>query len=264
MTGESDPHLELACAAARKAGELLRQRFGSIGDEDIEYKSEIEIVTSADRQSQQIIVDALRAGFPEIPVIAEEDDWTGREFPADAWVVDPLDGTSNFAHGLSRFCVSIALVLGNRRELGVVYAPLSDELFTAARGRGAHLNGRSIHTSGTAVLKQSLVGSGFPYDAAKYGRDNLREWAAVTRAVLSTRCHGASALDLCYVACGRLDAFWELDLEPWDMAAGTLIVEEAGGVVTDANGRAFSVGGRTVLATNGRLHEGMVGLVRAR
>lgn len=254
--------LATACYAARRAGYLLKERCGSLRENQIEFKGEINIVTAVDRAVEQLIVETLRAGFPHSTILTEE---TGQSEPPDAertWIVDPLDGTSNYVHGFPHYCVSIACAKNGQVELGVVYAPLLDELFWAQRGSGAWLNGRQLKVSNTRRLVEALVSSGFPYEPQRLGRDNLPEWASVTRAVRSPRSTGAAALDLCYVACGRVDAHWELELEAWDMAAGALLVREAGGCVTGADGAPFTLWRRHILASNGHLHPALLTLLK--
>jgi myo-inositol-1(or 4)-monophosphatase len=174
------------------------------------------------------------------------------------WLVDPLDGTTNYAHCYPFFAVSIGLQWEGRTILGVVYNPILDELFVAEHGKGATLNERPIRVSATDHLNDSLLASGFPYDAWVNERDNGRQWHSLLKHALSLRSDGSAALDLCHVAMGRLDGYWELDLDPWDMAAGALIVQEAGGQVTHTDGGLFSLHGRSVLASNGRLHPAML------
>jgi myo-inositol-1(or 4)-monophosphatase len=250
-----ESRLEVAKLAARKAGCYLKEQFGSGNAVNVNFKGEINIVTPCDLEAEQLIVDMLHAAYPEDDIIAEEDrtsDWT--IFPSNCWIVDPLDGTTNFAHGFPHFCVSIAYQTAGEVSLGVVYAPVLDEIYYATRAGGAFLDQVKINVSGISTLKDSVVASGFPYDLEDAKCDNLREWSALTRRIRSPRCVGAAALDLCYVACGRLDAHWELDLDVWDIAAGSLIVAEAGGRVTDAQGNPFNLQRRSILASNPELH----------
>jgi myo-inositol-1(or 4)-monophosphatase len=247
--------LEAAQAAARKAGLYLKEQYKTARALQLSYKGEINIVTDCDLEAQRLIVNALHGVFPEDMIIAEEGSSATLSFSRrDCWVVDPLDGTTNFAHGFPHFCVSIAYQSGGEVCLGVVYAPVLDELFSASRGSGAYLDGAAIQVSRTANLKDAVVSSGFPYNLQDPERDNLRAWAALTRQIRSPRCVGAAALDLCYVGCGRSDAHWELDLDPWDMAAGSLIVAEAGGRISDIQGKLFDLQRRTILASNSGLH----------
>ena len=173
------------------------------------------------------------------------------------WVVDPLDGTTNYAHGFPMFCVSIALEIEGRVDVGVVYDPMRDELFTATRGGGAHLNGKPIKVSEETELGESLIATGFPYDLRTSDVNNLDHWNAMIYKVQAVRRAGSAALDLCYLATGRFDGFWELKLHPWDVAGGGLIVEEAGGKVTDLAEGPFSVYSQEILASNGNIHSQM-------
>lgn len=251
----AESRLDVAKLAARKAGRYLKEQFGSSTGLALIYKREIDIVTPCDLEAQQMIVDMLHAAYPEDDIIAEECRASDPTiFPSDGWIVDPLDGTTNFAHGFPHFCVSIAYQTAGEVSLGVVYAPVLDEMYYATRAGGAYLDQIIIHVSRISTLKDSVVASGFPYDLKDTKCDNLREWAALTRRIRSPRCVGAAALDLCYVACGRYDAHWELDLDLWDVAAGSLIVAEAGGLVTDVQGKPFNLQRRSILASNLDLH----------
>jgi myo-inositol-1(or 4)-monophosphatase len=251
--------LDLAIAAARAAGELIGRAFGV--QHEAEHKGRIDLVTAYDRRSEALIRDMLLPGLPGSVFLGEESGGGllgSTEQPC--WVVDPIDGTTNFARGYPFFAVSIGLVEAGVRRLGVVYNPVLDELFTGVRGEGARLNGAPIRVSAAGEIDSALVASGFPYDVGETDADNSREWRAVTRRALSMRCDGCASLDLCYVAAGRLDAYWELDIEPWDVAAGSLIVEEAGGRVSRVDGSAWRLGNRGIAATNGRIHDSMIAL----
>lgn len=253
--------LEVAQQAARAAGDLLAERFGSA--HQIRRKGPIDLVTEMDRRAEDLIAATLRAAFPAYGLIAEE----GGGRPAAGqphWLVDPLDGTTNYARGYPFFAVSIALVRDGEPHAGVVYNPLLQEMFAAERGRGATLNGQPIHVSGIVDVADGLLASGFPYDVWTNETDNSREWHRFLKRALSLRSDGAASLDLCHVAAGRLDGYWELDLEPWDMAAGALIVQEAGGAVTQTSGAPFSLSGRSVLATNGRLQAEILAILSQR
>ena len=247
--------LDFAVSVARDAGRLLRDRLGS--RIDITHKGAINIVTDVDLASERLIRDRIATHYPRHEVLAEEGGLveTRSEY---RWIVDPLDGTTNYAHGLPVFCVSIALEHLGQTILGVVYDPMRDEMFTAERGGGAALNGRPIRVSTTADLLQSLLSTGFPYDIKTSNLTNLDHWANFAMNAQALRRIGAAALDLSYVAAGRFDGFWELSLSPWDMAAGALIVSEAGGRVTDFQGSAFSNYKPEVIASNGLIHQRMV------
>jgi len=252
------PELEAAIDAARAAGDLLRGRLGAT--HQIRHKGPADLVTEMDRQAEDLIAGMLREAFPAYGLVGEEG---GEQLVADnpRWLVDPLDGTANYSRGYPFFAVSIALEQDKELTVGVVYNPILDELFVAERGGGATLDGRPIQVSSTVSLDDSIVASGFPYDAWTNDDDNGREWHRFIKRALSLRSDGAAALDLCHVATGRLDGFWELELGPWDMAAGALIVQEAGGTVTHIGGGPFSPYQRGVLATNGHLHAEMLAVL---
>jgi myo-inositol-1(or 4)-monophosphatase len=223
----------------------------------ISFKGEIDLVTQFDREAQRLIVDALRKNFPEYGILSEEDinTNTGR---AIKWIVDPLDGTTNFAHGLPIWAISIGLEVEKDILLGVVYDPNRSETFSGLKGRGAHLNGRRIHVSKEKRLEYSLLVTGFPYDIRRSKKNNLGHFNAFAVRARAVRRLGSAALDLCYTACGRFDGYWEMKLSPWDQAAGSLILREAGGRITDFSGRDFDVYGNEVLATNGCIHGQMM------
>ena len=237
-------------AIAREAGALLMQFFDR--NIKIEYKGDADLVTAADRKSEALIRERIRQTWPGHDVLGEEEGLrdTGSEF---RWYVDPLDGTTNFAHSFPVFCVSMALQDKNGMLAGVCYDPTRNELFAAERGKGATLNDRPIHVSKTAKLKESLVGTGFP-SHKRHKNPNIHFYHQITLRSHGVRRAGSAALDLCYVACGRMDGFWESNLNPWDTAAGVLMVEEAGGRVTDFSGGPFQINSRETLASNGVIH----------
>ena len=248
--------LDTAIAAGKEAGALLRT-YASSGFR-IEYKNPINLVTDADRAAEQCVIDHIRARFPTHRFLAEE---RGRieEVPSPyLWVIDPLDGTTNFAHGYPTYCVSIGLEYEGRCILGVIVDPSRDELFTAIEYRGARLNGHPIHVSKTATLDSSLLVTGFAYDIRDTPRNNLDHFARFALKAQGLRRTGSAALDLCYVAAGRFDGFWEVQLNPWDMAAGSVIVKEAGGRLTDFSGKDLSIYGQELVASNGQIHEAML------
>ena len=246
--------LEAAKSAAREAGGLLRENLDKRSE--IMFKGTVDLVTHFDAESQEMIFRRLSAAFPGHGFLAEE----GLSLPGKShfrWIIDPIDGTTNFAHTFPIFCVSIALEEKGVIVVGVVYDPMRDELFEAVKGRGASLNGARIRVSNIPELGKALLATGFPYDVRTSSFNNVREFNAfIVRAQAVRRC-GSAALDLCYVACGRFDGFWELKLKPWDVAAGALIVEEAGGRVSDFGGRTFDPFSERALASNGRIHEEM-------
>lgn len=237
-------------AIAREAGALLMQFFDR--NIKIEYKGDADLVTAADRKSEALIRERIRQTWPSHDVLGEEEGLqdTGSEF---RWYVDPLDGTTNFAHSFPVFCVSMALQDKDGMLAGVCYDPTRNELFAAERGQGATLNDRPIHVSKTAKLKESLVGTGFP-SHKRHKNPNIHFYHQITLRSHGVRRAGSAALDLCYVACGRMDGFWEFNLNPWDTAAGVLMVEEAGGRVTDFSGGPFQINSRETLASNGVIH----------
>ena len=252
--------LSVAVDAARSAGQLLRGELG--GTRRIQYKGVINIVTEMDHRAEALIVGKIHAAFPEHAVLAEESGATsGRS--AYRWHIDPLDGTSNYAHGLPIFAVSVGLEHAGTMELGVAYDPNHDECFVAERGRGATLNDEPIRVSACTSLDQSLLVTGFPYDIRTTTDTNLPEYAELSLRSLAVRRLGSAVLDLCYVACGRFEAFWELTLGPWDMAAGALLVQEAGGRVSDVRGGPWRLEGPGVLASNGHVHDAVLDALRA-
>jgi myo-inositol-1(or 4)-monophosphatase len=242
-------------AIAREAGKLLMGYFAR--HVTIEYKGEVDLVTEADRASEKLIVERLRARWPEHGIVAEEG--TRSEMDADyRWYVDPLDGTTNFAHGYPVFCVSIALARQDGQlAVGVLYDPTRDEMFAAERGLGATLNGQPIHVSQTKVLAESILGTGFP-SHKRHKNPNIHFYHQITLRSHGVRRAGSAALDLANVASGRYDGFWEFNLNPWDTAAGALLVQEAGGMVTRFDGSAFRLDSREVLASNGLIHRELI------
>ena len=243
--------IEKVQAVALAAGDILLDKMHS--GFSIEQKGSIDLVTDADRASEQYIVEQFTKLFPHHSICAEEGGWTERsdEF---VWYIDPLDGTTNFAHGFPYFAISLALAKGGEIILGIAYNPVSKECFAAERGSGAYVNGERIRVSKEAVLQNSLLATGFPYDVATNPDDNMRAFEEAYKASQGVRRPGAAALDLCHVACGRFEAFWEKYLKPWDMAAGSLIVTEAGGQISDCNGHPFNPLGSEILASNGLVH----------
>ena len=239
---------------AREAGELLMTYFR--GGFTVQYKGDADLVTEADRASETLIRQRIRRLWPGHDILGEEEGLvdTGSDY---RWYVDPLDGTTNFAHGFPVFCVSMALEYKGRRVAGVVYDPTRDELFSAEQGSGAFLNGKAISVSKIATLKESLVATGFP-SHKRHKNPNIYFYHQITLRTHGVRRAGSAALDLCYVACGRMEGFWEFNLNPWDTAAGVLLVEEAGGRVTSFDGSAFKIDSRETLATNGRIHEALM------
>ncbi len=252
-------YLKTATDLAREAGALLMERFGRL--REIEYKGDIDLVTDADRASEKFLVERLQRTYPEHSIMAEEG--SNRQTASSlTWVLDPLDGTTNFAHGFPFFCVSIALAREERPLLGAVYNPTMDEMFTGIRGGGAFVNGEALSVSGRKTLNESLLATGFPYDIRGGGETNLENFAAFAVRSRAIRRAGAAALDLCYTAAGRFDGFWELKLHPWDIAAGALFVEEAGGKTTDFYGGAYDIKTTHMVASNGLIHDEIMEVIR--
>jgi myo-inositol-1(or 4)-monophosphatase len=247
-------HLNTAVEIARESGALLAQLFTQ--PVEITYKRRSDLVTAADRRSEALIVERLRRHFPEHGIVAEEGG--GHSAPSEyCWYVDPLDGTTNFAHGFPMFCVTLGLARRGEVIAGVVYDPTRDDLYTAERGGGAYLNGRRLQVSRTEKLSESLVATGFPPFATNHDL-NIKFYFRFTELSHGIRRCGSAALDLCSVAAGRFDGFWELKLNPWDKAAGSLLVTEAGGRMSDIEGRPFDLLGDDVFASNGLIHDQML------
>jgi myo-inositol-1(or 4)-monophosphatase len=243
-------YLECAVQIAQDAGSLLRYYFER--HVHFELKGDFDLVTEADRASEKLVVERLKSRFPDHGIMAEEG--SGHESPSEyRWYVDPLDGTTNFAHGFPVFCVSLGLAFHGKRQAAVVYDPTRDELFAAERGLGAVLNGEKLSVSKTPKLQQSLVGTGFP-SHKRHKNPNIYFYHQITLRSHGVRRAGSAALDLTSVAAGRLDGFWEFNLNAWDLAAGILIVEEAGGNVTGMHGEPVEITDRDVVATNGLIH----------
>jgi myo-inositol-1(or 4)-monophosphatase len=251
--------LNFAIQTAREAGQILAERFGHVLQ--IRNKSEIDLVTESDLASERLIIDRIKNSYPDHAILAEESGATAsssREATGEwRWIIDPLDGTTNYAHGYPCFCVSIALQHHARPALGVIYDPMRDEMFTAERGAGAALNGKQIQVSKTESLNSSLLCTGFPYDVRERS-EFARHFTNFIMNAQAVRRDGSAALDLAYVACGRFDGFWEEGLRAWDVAAGVLLIEEAGGRVSRYDGSNFDVHTPPILASNGLLHEQMM------
>lgn len=256
---EKEDFLGFAEEMARGAGEILRSNYG--GKQSIHYKGETNLVTEVDRRSEEYIMGRIRTAYPDHGILSEESSEVRSATPY-RWIVDPLDGTTNYAHGYPCFCVSIALEMGGKLLAGAVFDPVLGEMYTAAAGEGARRNGEPISVSSTGMLRRSLLATGFAYDVNTAEDNNLacfREFVFTGQAI---RRDGSAALDLCYLACGRFDGFWELSLKPWDTAAGVLILMEAGGVATRLDGSGYNVHHPDILASNGKIHEQMLSVIR--
>lgn len=252
--------LETAIHAARQAGKVL-SRYARDGFR-IENKSAIDLVTEADHAAEQCVINVILTSYPDHAFLAEERGRIGQSHSPYLWIIDPLDGTTNFAHGFPTYCVSIGLEYKEECVLGVVYDPTRDELFSATRGGGARVNDQPIHVSQTAQLDKALLVTGFAYNIRETPNNNLDHFARFALRVQGLRRTGSAALDMCYVAAGRFDGFWEVKLNAWDMAAGVVILREAGGKVTDFSGQSHSLYGQELVASNGRLHDSMVSVIQ--
>ncbi|MBU0481584.1 MAG: inositol monophosphatase [Proteobacteria bacterium] len=255
------PMLRAAVEASSAAGEIIRELYDQ--PHQIRMKGAIDLVTEADLAAEKAILEILSERFPHHSFMGEESssDQIG-DRDGSLWIIDPLDGTTNFAHGFPYFCVSIAYQENGRCEAGVINCPMQNEIFLAWRGGGAYLNGRKISVSQSSSLLESLIATGFPYSIEERIDRVLSQFGKVLPKVRDIRRAGAAALDLAYVACGRLDGFWEMDLKPWDTAAGVLMVEEAGGRVTDFAGSVnWTPYMPEVVASNGRIHLDLVSML---
>ena len=249
--------LNVAIEAAREAGKFLRYSICRVRTIETKKGEERNLVTEIDKASEEKIIGAIRRHYPHHAVLAEESG--ASESPAEyKWIIDPLDGTTNFLHGVPIYCVTIAVERKGEVVAGVVYDPNLEELFTAEKGSGAYLNGKRIRVSQVSELIQSLLVTGFPYDIAKNPDSAVEHFVNFLMEGQGIRRLGSAALDLSYVAAGRLDGFWEVNLNPWDMAAGVLLVREAGGKVTDFSGAPASIYRKQVLASNGIIHDAML------
>jgi len=240
--------------AAIKGGNILKEGFGTTFNISSK-EGKNNLVTEFDLKSEQAIINHIKSVFPEHSFLAEESGRTGSNKDEITWVIDPLDGTVNFAHSLPIFSVSIAAVKNNDILCGVVYQPILNELFTAVAGQGATLNGEKIYPSDNDDMSSSFLVTGFPYNVHKNPGHCVDHFIGIIRQGIPIRRLGSAALDLAYVAAGRFDGFWEIDLNPWDVAAGVLIVREAGGMVTQYNNDLYTIWDNNMLATNGKVHD---------
>jgi myo-inositol-1(or 4)-monophosphatase len=252
--------LDTAREAALEAGKIHLKYYGK--QKEISFKSnEFDLVTNVDRESEDIIIQTINNKFKDHHFIAEESD-KDKTVSHFEWIIDPLDGTTNYAHNFPQFCVSICLMYKKELYIGIVYDALKNELFHAIKGSGAFLNDKPIHVSDIKTLKRSLLATGFPYDRSNKENNNLNYFESFLYESQAIRRPGSAALDMCYLACGRIDGFWELNLAPWDTAAGAVIVREAGGTVTNFYSQHFDIFTKNVLATNGHLVKEMTSILR--
>lgn len=246
---------QTAVTAALEAGKALKENLGT--NHIVKMKGVLDIVTEMDMYAEDLIIKRLKHAFPDYGILTEESD-EQKTSSGCRWIIDPLDGTTNYAHGYPVFCVSIALEKDGDVILGVVYNPMLDELFTSEKGGGAYLNDKKIQVSKVKDLNTSLLATGFPYDIRTSSNNNINHFTNFAVRVQAIRRAGSAALDLCYLACGRFDGFWELKLKPWDIAAAGLIIKEAGGVLSDFKGNPFSIYFPETLVSNGLIHKEML------
>ena len=245
-------------AAAYKGGGILMAHFGKITK--IDKKGAIDLVTEADTESESVIIDTIKNVFADHTILAEESGLSAGD--ADhQWIIDPLDGTTNFAHQIGLFSISIAFALKGETVFGLVLNPLTGELFTAVKGRGASLNGKQIAVSKVMTVSESFLVTGFPYNLRDHFDPLMTRFSKCLKASQGVRRLGSAAIDLCFVACGRFDGFWEQNLNPWDTAAGELIAREAGAIVTDFSNNPFTIYKKEIIATNGKIHKEMLSLI---
>ena len=256
---ELDRIKSVGIAAAYKGADVLRSKFGNISQ--TRKKGVIDLVTEADTASEECILKIIRTAFPDHSILAEESGQDARDASL-VWIVDPLDGTTNFAHQIGWYAISIAFAVEGKVVVGIVLNPVNGELFTATVGDGATCNNHSIRVSTVGDFSDCLLVTGFPYNVRENLEPVVTRFTRCLNAAQGIRRLGSAALDLCYVACGRFEGFWEEYLKPWDTAAGVLIAREAGAQVTDFSGRPHSLAGRETLATNGRIHEDMLKLLK--
>ncbi len=251
--------LNIAVRSARVAGSIINKRVHTT--KRVSYKGIADLVTDVDTVSEKTIITTIARRFPDHSILSEEAGGIARSSDYK-WIVDPLDGTTNYFHAYPFFAVSIAVEYRGTVVVGVVYDPVKKELFHAIRGKGAFLNNRRLSVSATESLERSLLSTGFPYDLRTSDENNIENWIKFIRRAQAVRRDGAAALDICYVAAGRFDGFWEMKLKPWDVAAGTLIVKEAGGTVTDFAGKPYSIYSDHIVVSNTRLHDVLLSVLK--
>jgi len=249
----------IALKAVKGGGAILMEYLGKV--QSIDYKGEINLVTEADRRSEEVVMGIIKDSYPDHRMLAEETGDSG-ESSSFKWIIDPLDGTTNYAHGYPCFCISLAIEHEGEVIYATVYDPVREELFTAEKGKGAYLNGKAIKVSSTQQLNQSLLCTGFPYDVRNDMNSNILHFRNFLLKTQAVRRDGSAALDLCYTATGRFDGFWEQKLFPWDVAAGSLLVTEAGGNLSNFKGENFSIYDKEIVASNGIIHNQMIEVLR--
>ena len=257
------PNIHFLEALAQKAGSFLKANLSKLKKHQIHFKGQNDYVTAIDQACEKMLVEKIQKSFPSHQVMAEEFYASGPWDPDQPiWIIDPLDGTANFIHGLPIFSVSIGLFLKRKMLLGVVFDPNRNELFSAVRGRGAYLNRKKIRVSKTQRLKDGLLATGFPFRSNTIINDYLKTFKIFAKNSHGIRRTGSAAIDLCYVACGRYDGFWEFNLYPWDIAAGSLIVQEAGGITSDFQGQPLGLVPQNTLAGNPFTHPHLLSVVK--
>jgi len=249
----------IALKAVKEGGAILMEYLGKV--QSIDYKGEINLVTEVDRRSEEVVMGIIKDSYPDHRILAEETGDSG-ESSSFKWIIDPLDGTTNYAHGYPCFCISLAIEHEGEVIYATVYDPVREELFTAEKGKGAYLNGKAIKVSSTQQLNQSLLCTGFPYDVRNDLNSNILHFRNFLLKTQAVRRDGSAALDLCYTATGRFDGFWEQKLFPWDVAAGSLLVTEAGGNLSNFKGENFSIYDKEIVASNGIIHNQMIEVLR--
>ena len=255
--------IQVAVEAAREGGKFLIQNLGKVGEIRQKAGQEKNLVTEIDKRSEEIVIDIIRKHYPQHDILAEESGSAKGRASDYRWVIDPLDGTTNFTHGFPAFCVSIGLEVKGELLAGAIYDPNADEMFTAEKGKGAFLNGKRIHVSPVSSLRQSLMITGFPYNVADNPNHAIEHFVNFILDAQGVRRMGSAALDLAYVAAGRCEGFWEVSLNPWDMAAGGLLVMEAGGKLSDFSGKPFSIYRKEIAASNGLVHDQMLTVLKS-
>jgi myo-inositol-1(or 4)-monophosphatase len=254
-------YLDFAVELAREAGDVLKHYMDR--EKHVELKGQANLVTIADKESESLIIRRILARYPNHAILAEESGVSGtRDTGASKWIIDPLDGTTNFAHQYPFFCVSIGFEQAGNILCGAVYDPCRDEMFSGGRGVGSFVNGRPLRVSSVDKLSGALILTGFPYGVRQKMKAAMSQFEAFLFQSQAVRRGGSAALDLCYIAQGRCDGFWEMDLHPWDTAAGLVILAEAAGRLTDFAGNPFSIYGKQIVASNGRIHDEMVAVLR--